>query len=103
MKTLSDYPTFLRPLFVAVATSMDRPQVHPGILRAISSELPGFAPGQVVTIQHVTGEESGRRKGYYEVNLVGPEGALRWHFSAGEIQGLAQEALGDATATRMRE
>lgn len=93
MKTLSDYPSFLHPLFEAVGRAMDRPQVHPGVLATLPSEFAGFAPGQVVRIRHVSAAEAGGRRGHYEVKLSSPETSLRWKVWPRELQALANDAL----------
>jgi len=67
-------------------------RLHPENLKSIPAEHGAILSDHTVRIAHVAGSALGRRKGRYEIEIIGPRCFGKWIFASGQLEKLARAA-----------
>jgi hypothetical protein len=76
------WPTQLQAVFAAIGAAMGGKRLTPETLQSVQ------LPDNRFSVGHVSGNEIGRRKGYYLITIKGGQ----WKFTSGRLERLCRSA-----------
>jgi hypothetical protein len=86
------WPPDLQCVFAAIGQVINGKRLHLDQLRSLSSEPDRILAGHRVMISHISGKNTGKRKGHYTIAIVGPRVDGQWHLQSGELERLSRAA-----------
>ncbi|MGZ2501752.1 hypothetical protein EHI47_11660 [Rhizobium leguminosarum] len=72
-------------ILVQIGKALGTKRLHPSILNELGHGI-NVIPNHKATLRHVSGKVLGRRKGYYEIWVEGPNISGRWKFTSGDLE-----------------
>ncbi|MBA9034941.1 hypothetical protein [Rhizobium leguminosarum] len=80
-------------ILVHIGKTLGTRRLHPTILNELGDGI-NVIPNHKATLTHVSGKVLGRRKGYYEICVEGPNISGRWKFTSGDLELISSELAG---------
>jgi hypothetical protein len=84
------WPTHVQKAFAALGRVLGRPQLTPQMLQLVDRF--SALPGHEIIYEHVSGKETGTRKGFYRLYIRGPVFEGQWLFKSGDLEQVARAA-----------
>jgi hypothetical protein len=88
-EVLDWWPNHVRKAFANLGHALGQQRLDPMVLADVSRE---GLPGHQIIFGHLAGNELGRPKGMYTLEITGPLFAGTWSFPSGLLQKLARDA-----------
>jgi hypothetical protein len=86
-RRLEWWPSHVRQAFTNLGRVLGPEQLNPSILPLVSRD---GLPEHQILFGHIAGNELGKRKGLYVLEIAGPLYAGRWSFPSGLLEELAR-------------
>ena len=88
-ENLEWWPPHVQKAFRALGTVLGSAQLKPEDLKLVDGEV---LPGHLLSFDHASGKQFGKRKGMYSLSICGPAYEGVWNFTSGHLEHLARAA-----------